>query len=333
MRIAYTDDLTPPPGKVKVHDFRDPELGKANPYGIYDLAADNGWVGVGTDHDTAAFAVETIRRWWRTVGVAAYPAAEKLLITADGGGSNGYRTRLWKTELAALAAQTGLAITVCHLPPGTSKWNKIEHRLFSHISMNWRGRPLTSHQVIVDLIGSTTSRAGLTVRAELDTDTYPTGIKIPDKQINDLAETAPCAVTTGTPSGTTPSPNPRSERVVHRQALSPLREILNVATGPVVILAQELAHIDRIDSAFLYGSFAARMVGDAGPAPHGIDVMVLGEPDVDAIYQACARIEAAVHRPVNPTILTPEEFTASSGFLDHVRSGPAVAVVGKLPWR
>ncbi len=116
------------PEKVKVHDFRDPELGKANPYGIYDLAADNGWVGVGTDHDTAAFAVETIRRWWRTVGVAAYPAAEKLLITADGGGSNGYRTRLWKTELAALAAQTGLAITVCHLPPGTSKWNKCPGR-------------------------------------------------------------------------------------------------------------------------------------------------------------------------------------------------------------
>ena len=176
------------PEKVKVHDFRDPELGKANPY-IYDLAADNGWVSVGTDHDTAAFAVETIRRWWRTVGVTAYPDAKKLLITADGGGSNGYRTRLWKTELAALAAQTGLVITVCHLPPGTSKWNKIEHRLFSHISMNWRGRPLTSHQTIVDLIGSTTSRTGLTVHAELDTDTYPTGIKIPDKQIKGLAET------------------------------------------------------------------------------------------------------------------------------------------------
>ncbi len=177
------------PEPVKVHDFIDPELGKANPYGVYDMAADTGWVSVGTDHDTAAFAVETIRRWWHTVGTTTYPDAARLLITADGGGSNGYRTRLWKTELAALATETGLAITVCHLPPGTSKWNQIEHRLFSHISMNWRGRPLTSHDVIVETIAATTTRTGLTVHAELDTSTYPTGVKVPDGQIEELQQT------------------------------------------------------------------------------------------------------------------------------------------------
>lgn len=174
------------PARVKVHDFIDPELGKANPYGIYDLAANTGWVSVGTDHDTAAFAVNTIRSWWHSTGKAAYPAARRLLITADGGGSNGSRTRAWKTELAALAAETGLPITVCHLPPGTSKWNKIEHRLFSHISMNWRGRPLTSHDVIVNTIAATTTRTGLTVHAELDTDAYPVGVKIPDTQMKAL---------------------------------------------------------------------------------------------------------------------------------------------------
>jgi hypothetical protein len=177
------------PEQVKVHDFIDPALGKANPYGVYDLAADAGWVSVGTDHDTAAFAVETIRRWWNCAGSDCYPDASRLLITADGGGSNGYRTRLWKTELATLAAQTGLAITVCHLPPGTSKWNKIEHRLFSHISMNWRGRPLTSHDVIVQTIAATTTRTGLNVHAELDTSTYPTGVKIPDSQMKELNDT------------------------------------------------------------------------------------------------------------------------------------------------
>lgn len=177
------------PEQVKVHDFIDANLGKANPYGVYDLAADTGWVSVGTDHDTAAFAVSTIRRWWHAVKTASYPHASRLLITADGGGSNGYRTRLWKTELAALAAETGLAITVCHLPPGTSKWNKIEHRLFSHISMNWRGRPLTSHEVIVDSIAATTTRTGLTVHAELDTDTYPIGVKIPNAQMKTLHDT------------------------------------------------------------------------------------------------------------------------------------------------
>jgi DDE family transposase len=177
------------PEQVKVHDFIDKELGKVTPYGIYDVAANAGWVSVGTDHDTAAFAVATIARWWQTVGQPAYPAATRLLICADGGGSNGYRTRLWKTELAALATSTGLAITVCHLPPGTSKWNKIEHRLFSHISMNWRGRPLTSHEVIVQTIAATTTRAGLTVTAELDTASYPKGIKISGRQITDLEQT------------------------------------------------------------------------------------------------------------------------------------------------
>jgi hypothetical protein len=176
------------PEKVKVHDFIDGQLGKANPYGVYDLTADTGWVSVGTDHDTAAFAVETIRRWWNTMGANAYPTASRLLITADGGGSNGSRTRLWKTELATLASELGLTITVCHLPPGTSKWNKIEHRLFSHISMNWRGRPLTSHEVIVQTIAATTTRTGLSVHAELDTGTYPTGIKIPDSTMKALTE-------------------------------------------------------------------------------------------------------------------------------------------------
>ena len=174
--------------EVDEHDFLDPARGKVNPYGVYDLGANTGWVSVGTDHDTAAFAVETIRRWWQAVGAASYPHASRLLIPADGGGSNGYRTRLWKTELAALAAQIGLTITVCHLPPGTSKWNKIEHRLFSHITLDWRGRPLTSHEVMLQTIAATTTRTGLTVHAELDTDTYPSGIKIPDKQIKALHE-------------------------------------------------------------------------------------------------------------------------------------------------
>jgi Rhodopirellula transposase DDE domain len=174
------------PEHVKVHDFIDPELGKANPYGVYDLAANTGWVSVGTDHDTAAFAVNTIRSWWHTAGRNSYPNAHRLLITADGGGSNGYRTRAWKTELAALATETGLIISVCHLPPGTSKWNKIEHRLFSHISMNWRGRPLTSHDVIVNTIAATTTTTGLTVHAQLDRNEYPTGVKIPDQQMRAL---------------------------------------------------------------------------------------------------------------------------------------------------
>ncbi|MFF2520429.1 ISAzo13 family transposase [Streptomyces sp. NPDC058086] len=171
------------PVRVDTHDFPDRELGRVVPYGIYDVAANTGWVNVGTDHDTAAFAVESIRRWWNGAGRAAYPTACRLLITADAGGSNGYRTRTWKTELAQFAAETGLTITVCHLPPGTSKWNRIEHRLFSHITMNWRGRPLTSHEVIVESIAATTTKTGLTVHAELDTDQYPTGIQVSDEEI------------------------------------------------------------------------------------------------------------------------------------------------------
>jgi transposase len=171
------------PVRVDVHDFPDPEVGKAVPYGVYDVAANEGFVVVGDDGDTAEFAVSSIRRWWDQVGRVAYPEATRLLITADAGGSNGYRTRLWKTELAKLAAQAGLEITVCHFPPGTSKWNRIEHRLFSAISINWRGRPLTSHQTIVNLIAATTTRTGLKIRAQLDQGYYPTGIKVTDKQL------------------------------------------------------------------------------------------------------------------------------------------------------
>ncbi|MDJ0465478.1 ISAzo13 family transposase [Streptomyces sp. H27-C3] len=174
------------PVRVSTHDFPDKELGKAVPYGIYDLATNTGWVSVGTDHDTAAFAVESIRRWWKARGTQDYPQARRLLITADAGGSNGYRTRAWKAELAALAMETGLHITVCHFPPGTSKWNRIEHRLFSHITMNWRGRPLASHEVIVQSIAATTTRTGLKVHAELDTATYATGVRIVDRQLDAL---------------------------------------------------------------------------------------------------------------------------------------------------
>ncbi|MET8646675.1 ISAzo13 family transposase [Streptomyces sp. NPDC004675] len=176
------------PVLVKTHDFLDRQgPGKAIPYGIYDIAANTGWVGVGTDHDTAAFAVASIRRWWQARGRHDYPDATRLLITADAGGSNVYRTRAWKTELAVLAAETGLDITVCHMPPGTLKWNKIEHRLFSHISMNWRGRPLTSHDVIVNSIAATTTRTGLKVHAVLGPGTYDTGIKVTDSDIDALA--------------------------------------------------------------------------------------------------------------------------------------------------
>jgi hypothetical protein len=174
------------PERVNVHDFMDKELGKALPYGIYDLSANAGWVSVGTDHDTSAFAVTTLRTWWDTIGRARYPDAGRLLICADGGGSNGYRIRAWKIELAALAAETGLQITVCHLPPGTSKWNKIEHRLFSQITRNWRGRPLRTHQIIIDLISATTTTTGLTVRCVLDTGDYPTGIKYTRQQVDAL---------------------------------------------------------------------------------------------------------------------------------------------------
>ena len=171
------------PEKVRVHDFVIPELGRAAPYGVYDVTQNMGWVSVGVDHDTAAFAAQSIRRWWDSMGAAAYPQAKKLLITADSGGSNGVRVRLWKLELQKLADETGLEITICHLPPGTSKWNKIEHRLFSFISQNWRGKPLVSHQVIVNLIAATTTKTGLRVRAELDPAKYPKGVKVSDKEV------------------------------------------------------------------------------------------------------------------------------------------------------
>ena len=171
------------PVRVGVHDFPDPEMGKAVPYGVYDLANNEGWVSVGDHGDTAAFAVASIRTWWQTMGIERFPHATRLMVTADAGGSNGYRVRMWKTELAKLAAETGLTITVCHYPPGTSKWNKIEHRMFSFISMNWRGRPLTSYRTVVELIAATTTRTGLRVRADRDRGHYPTGIKITDREL------------------------------------------------------------------------------------------------------------------------------------------------------
>jgi Rhodopirellula transposase DDE domain len=172
------------PAEVRVHDFVIPELGRAVPYGVYDIADNVGWVSVGINHDTAAFAVNAIRSWWTLMGRERYANARSLLITADGGGSNGSRVRLWKLELQKLADELGLAITVCHLPPGTSKWNKIEHRLFSFITGNWRSKPLVSHQAIVQLIAATTTKTGLKVRCELDHNTYPKGIKVSDAEMD-----------------------------------------------------------------------------------------------------------------------------------------------------
>jgi transposase len=174
------------PPRVRVYDFVDKDLGKVCPYGVYDMTRNQGWVSVGTDHDTAQFAVESLRRWWYQMGCKVYPQAEKMLITADGGGSNASRNRLWKLELQRLADDTGLMIQVCHFPPGTSKWNKIEHRMFCHITENWRGKPLTDHEVIVNLIGNTTTAAGLTIQAALDQGIYPTGLKVTDQQMQEL---------------------------------------------------------------------------------------------------------------------------------------------------
>ena len=171
------------PEPVNVYDFRSQALGRAVPYGVYDVTANRGWVSVGMDHDTAEFAVGTLRRWWHQMGQGCYPVAQELLIVADGGGSNGSRTRLWKTELQRFADDTGLAVSVCHLPPGTSKWNKIEHRLFAYISQNWRGRPLVSFKVIVNLIADTTTATGLEIQAELDTNAYPKGRKVSDEEL------------------------------------------------------------------------------------------------------------------------------------------------------
>jgi hypothetical protein len=168
---------------VNVHDFIDKEKGKVAPYGVYDLQKNEAWVSVGISHDTAEFAVQTVRTWWNEMGAARYPHASSLLITADGGGSNGYRVRLWKFELQGLADELGISISVCHLPPGTSKWNKIEHRLFSFITQNWRGKPLVTHQVIVNLIAATTTKTGLTVRSRLDERVYAKGRRVTDKQL------------------------------------------------------------------------------------------------------------------------------------------------------
>jgi transposase len=175
------------PEDVRVHDFLIPELGRASPYGVYDIADNAGWVSVGVDHDTASFAVNSIRRWWQIMGHERYPTAKTLLITADGGGSNGSRVRLWKRELQSLANELEIEITVCHLPPGTSKWNKIEHRLFSFITQNWRGRPLISYQTIVQLIAATTTETGLKVQSEIDANTYPKGVKVDDEEMAALS--------------------------------------------------------------------------------------------------------------------------------------------------
>ncbi len=175
------------PEEVRVYDFPLEGQGRVTPYGVYDQGRNTGWVNVGIDHDTAEFAVESIRRWWKQIGQDQYPKARRLLITADGGGSNGSRVRLWKWELQRLADETGLQITVCHFPPGTSKWNKIEHRLFAWISQNWRGKPLVSYEVIIKLIAATKTRAGLTIQCQLDTNTYPSGRKVSDEQMDTLS--------------------------------------------------------------------------------------------------------------------------------------------------
>jgi hypothetical protein len=171
------------PERVDVHDFPDPEMGKAIPFGVYDLDSDEGWVSLGDDHDTGAFAVNAVRRWWQVMGAERYPKARRLMITPDAGGSNSYRNRSFKVEMGRLAADTGLEITVCHYPPGTSKWNKIEHRLFSFVTKNWRGRPLTSYRTIVELIGATKTKSGLRVLAEWDQGSYPIGVKITDEEL------------------------------------------------------------------------------------------------------------------------------------------------------
>jgi transposase len=230
------------PVATRTHDFPGDSVGKAIPCGVYDVTANAGWVNVGTDHDTAAFAVESIRRWWNAAGRSEYPAARRLLITADAGGSNGYRTRAWKTGLAALAAETGLEVTCCHFPPGTSKWNKVEHRLFSHITMNWRGRPLTSHDVVINSIAATTTRTGLTVQAHLDDGAYPTGVKISNAQMAALPVSRhPFHGDwnyTLHPAGRTAGP-PASSKQEHRPAALP--ELTGLATAEMDKLIAQLA--------------------------------------------------------------------------------------------
>jgi transposase len=234
------------PVAVRTHDFPGDSAGTAIPYGVYDVTANAGWVNVGTDHDTAAFAVESIRRWWTAAGSSDYPAARRLLITADAGGPNGYRTRAWKAGLAALAAETGLEITCCHFPPGTSKWNKVEHRLFSHITMNWRGRPLTSHDVVINSIAATTTRTGLTVQARLDEGTYPTGVKVSNAQmaalpINRHRFHGDWNYTLH-PAGRAAGP-PASNRQEHRPAALP--ELTGLAPADLDQLIAQLAALRR----------------------------------------------------------------------------------------
>jgi hypothetical protein len=184
-RLFYGKEYSPKgePIKVKDHDFMDKKLGKVIPYSIYDIIENNGYVNVGVDHDTSHFAVQSIKNWWFTMGKKTYPNANRLLITADCGGINGYRRKFWKLELAKFAQEQNLIISVCHFPVVTSKWNKIEHRLFSHITMNWRGRPLISHDIVVNLIGSTKTQAGLTVSCDLDLGEYPNGLKVSDVEL------------------------------------------------------------------------------------------------------------------------------------------------------
>ncbi|MFC8835743.1 ISAzo13 family transposase [Streptomyces griseoincarnatus] len=241
------------PIEVEDHSFfTGPKGETAIPYGVYDLTADAGWVSVGVDHDTSAFAVATIRRWWQGRGRLDYPAATRLLVTADAGGSNSYRYRAWKAELAALAAETGLAITVCHFPPGTSKWNKIEHRLFSQITMNWRGRPLTSHEVVVNTIASTTTRAGLRVHAELDPGAYPLGVAISKARMQALPiEPHPVRGTwnyTLRPAPTdqtaAPAPSPATERATVLEMLDDPR-LTGMTSGDLDTLAEKLATAQR----------------------------------------------------------------------------------------
>jgi hypothetical protein len=279
------------PVAVRDHDFPDEQAGRVTPYGIYDIAADTGFVNVGTDHDTAAFAIESIRCWWGTLGKDAYPDARRLLITADAGGSNGYRTRAWKTGLADLARETGLEITCCHFPPGTSKWNKIEHRLFSQISRNWRARPLTSHEVIIKTIAATTTKAGLAVTAALDERAYPGGVKITGAQIRELEDAG--ALTRHDVHGdwnytlrpaTAPAPPPAPEPAgpglggLADPALTGLSRhdfaaLAATLATPFAAAREQRLHLAR-------GAPRRKNSGPAGPARLGLDAQVLA-----AIYR------------------------------------------------
>jgi hypothetical protein len=272
------------PVRVRDHDFPDPKEGIAIPYGVYDVAANAGFVNVGTDHDTPAFAVESIRRWWHDVGRDRYPSARRLLITADAGGSNDHRKRAWKAELAGLAAQTGLEITCCHFPPGTSKWNKIEHRLFCHISRTWRARPLASHQVIIDTITATTTAAGLTVTAHLDIGRYPTGVQVSDEQMKDLEERVIARhgfhggwnyTLLPVPRPAAPPPEPAPPRpdlaALAHPALTGVPDFAALASA--VTLAWQAAREQRLH--LTRGGARKRGSGPAGPTRLSLDAYVL----------------------------------------------------------